>query len=316
MRVCSVYLCICLFAYSLLFRCHGARRDEITLLRPFNTSEVRIFLLHLERRKDRLQKLEDVLRKQAPWMLENICMIYGPDGKEMIEQKIQPDESVVDAREWQQAVETTTKRKHTIGETHSAGSIGVAMAHGLAWEHIRNTNAPFALVMEDDVDRIHHGLRDFLGTLAAPQRGEQQWGVALLGHCAVYNDEMELTLEQGGQYCASLYAMRPDAARQALEKTFPIAKDAPQIDQVGQFFQSDPSVWHSMPPAAKQLGSEVDSDAQILGSSLVQTEASGIIKPCEPLQPEAMLFPALQLRQAHSEQPDAQKKEGSGTHHC
>eukprot|EP00928_Gymnodinium_smaydae_P088909 TRINITY_DN72944_c0_g1_i2.p1 TRINITY_DN72944_c0_g1~~TRINITY_DN72944_c0_g1_i2.p1 ORF type:complete len:229 (-),score=17.73 TRINITY_DN72944_c0_g1_i2:107-793(-) len=223
-------------------------------------------------------------------MLENICRVAAPDGRSMMQMNITPAE--VDAGTWHSAVHRNQDHLQTVGGNHTVGSIGCALGHGLAWEHVQRTQVPFALIMEDDITDLHEGLMNFLVELV--QARQDQWGVLQMQFNSEerkINNAQQISMIRGGRHNTGLYAIRPEVARQALKGQFPITEKQRQIDDPDEFLRKQTDIWRTDPLTALQLGASLDTDAQILLQFDAQEDD---IRPCKPLISTKMVKPGLQ----------------------
>merc|ERR1719482_2496783 len=100
-----------------------------------------------------------------------------------------------------------------MGRALTVGSVALILGHGRAWEHIRQQNFPFGLVMEDDVTTIHPQLQQFLCSWA--KKPAHSWDYLQLQPCD--NDEkinvsQSLQATPGTEDCMGMYAITREAA--------------------------------------------------------------------------------------------------------
>lgn len=178
---------------------------------------------------------------------------------------------LVDPARWSASKTRTAHRERTLGGNGAigyltTGAIGCILGHARVWEHVAQQEAPWSLVMEDDIVQVHPQLEALLCSLMRkePLEGlKDDWELLQLQiYCFPYG-EQGLTLGEGIDYNTGMYLLKKEAAAKMLNETFPIRTDAQLDDPKGPIRSSLTRLFYTNPSAAAQKGSNQDTDVQI-----------------------------------------------------
>lgn len=274
---------------------HGPKRSETCSL-----SDTPVFVLNLDRRKDRIQNLSSLLQAKMPWMRQAACRVDAPDGQSLGD-SLNP--SVIDPSAWRAA---RTRSRETMGGPLTKGSAALMMGHARIWERVAHGEAPWAVVMEDDINYVNPKLGDFLCELKQEHEihpNQDTWDVIQLQQPGNRQSTERMQMDQGSNHHLGMYVLTKNAAKRLLQKYFPIGLAAEQLDSPGGFLRTGLRVFKSNPPGALQVGSETDTDAQIPGQSCQGNQkciwsasnarAADGIRDCGQLPASEMVVPGL-----------------------
>jgi len=105
-------------------------------------TDTRIYYINLDKRKDRMKQFES---QEALAIMPPVERIPGVHGLSV---DIQRDKRVgLHAR-----VQVITEYRRSHYEIHSRGAIGASLSHLKVWQTFLKSGAPYALIMEDDVE--------------------------------------------------------------------------------------------------------------------------------------------------------------------
>eukprot|EP00747_Dinoflagellata_sp_TGD_P162348 gnl/TRDRNA2_/TRDRNA2_179837_c0_seq1.p1 gnl/TRDRNA2_/TRDRNA2_179837_c0~~gnl/TRDRNA2_/TRDRNA2_179837_c0_seq1.p1 ORF type:complete len:379 (-),score=68.68 gnl/TRDRNA2_/TRDRNA2_179837_c0_seq1:45-1067(-) len=260
-------------------------------------ASVRAFVMNLDRRKDRMEKLERVFSEQAPWMTKLTCRVSAPDGNAFPD-RLNPRLIAEDA--WAAVRNRTDHRVHTKGRRLTKGAVGLMMGHARVWEQVVHSNASWGLVMEDDITKLHKGLDDFLCGLLpkeaeAARSDSQTWEYLQLQGSEMKVRDIPLKVIEGTSGNTGMYLITRDAAVKALNAVFPVTRRTAQLDAHRSFLRKGLRAYRTKHGAAEQTGSTTDSDVQILlqTGSISHDLADHQIADCDPVPEGSMVLPAL-----------------------
>jgi len=237
-------------------------------------SKVRFFVLNLEGRADRLRAFSAALpscAKQA-----GACRIPGVNGKGL---NASLPTSLISSDTWLRARAKTAAGIPSVGSNDlTVGSVGLYVAHALAWRQIVDEGIEMAVVAEDDTIFFSPSFETELEALCSTngtwdflqlQNDDNSWSKTaadLRGVAARPNGAASLHMRKSA-YNLGFYALTNQGARRALGLSFPMKRqlDAEcgplraglSSDRVGMF----------LPPIAQC--SSRDSDAQVRPADLV-----------------------------------------------
>lgn len=253
------------------------------------------FVLNLRRRSDRLLQLRDTFSDTAPWLLDGLCRVVAPDANNLGEMSAK----LVDPSRWLMSKIRTEHREPTMGGVHlylTTGAIGVMLGHARVWEHVAQQEAPWSLVMEDDIVEVHPRLQDLLCQLANKEHVEglgPDWEYLQLQGGPAGTGHEDLQVIGGIGYNAGMYLIRKEAAAKLIKETLPIRSDSQLDDDAGPL-QSFLVGYHTSPSAAAQKGSDKDTDVQIFFQVNQQKHRKAEVpKECPRPAAEHMVEPAL-----------------------
>ena len=276
----------------LLFQVSLASRAPIDLRSDLEScvvlGEIPTYILNLDRRVDRLHDLSEVIETRAPWL--SACRVRAPEGRRLKEWS-NISRRLATAKVVREAAE---RRSKTVGTQLTKGALALIFGHGLIWEHIAQQAFPFAVVMEDDIQYLHKDLGNFLCRLAHGDF-EPKWDYIQLQHGGELANGTLLGIVNGSDYNTGMYIMTREAALKMLDSQFPVGKSkatAVQLDTPEGPLRTELRTFMTEPPAATQVGSDMDSDVQILeDSSFVFVTR---IADCASLNSSRMRLPELQ----------------------
>jgi len=265
---------------------HGAS-DAVLLPAdaPSCCSRLRFFVINIEHRADRLHAFGSALPQCA--RDAGTCRVAGIEGKLLGEQL---PTSLIAASTWDHARAKTAAGIPSVGSNDlTVGSVGLTVAHALAWRQMVEENIEMAIVAEDDtvfyapsfaseVEKLcaANGTWDFLQL----QNDDKSWSKTsadLYGVDARAAQDTSLLMGQTA-YNLGFYALTNRGARQALGLSFPMAR---QLDaECGPLRAGIPSsrVGMFVPPLAQC--STKDSDAQVRPTNLELDTTDSQIPDC------------------------------------
>lgn len=251
-----------------------------------------IFVLNLDRRKDRLDKLTQFMLQSASWMLPTACRISAPDATaEDFVKRLDP--KLIHRDTWEKAVIRDEKHLETIGGPLTKGAVGCYLGHALMWEQTVNQSSPWALVMEDDIIEVHSDLSKLLCEVA---RGKGRaaalpadWDVLQIQTPNQHAWTATLSVSPGSDYNTGMYLITRTAAQKALRGSLPMVY---QLDSPHAALRTLTNHFYVKPSGATQ-SSILDTDVQITQLLEKSSNASVPLKDCKPVERENMMVPEL-----------------------
>lgn len=226
--------------------------------------DLRFYLLNLDRRPDRLKRMEALLSEEQPWMCGMTCRVPGPDGSTF--GKLM-NENLVDRGIWANAVDRSATQQQALGRLQmTMGRVGTSLGHALIWDQIRNQQEPWAVVMEDDLAYFNPQYGQALCHIVKKKitMGEPQYDLVRLTNCKYKhceNADVVSLVQEPNELCLGAYAMTKASASKAIDGMFPIA--GPRIDS--WLYREFPGAYTTSPCVVQQIPGEYgDSAAKIL----------------------------------------------------
>jgi len=254
-----------------------------------------VFILNLDRRGDRMQNLASIFRNKMPWMGRMACRVGAPDGQSLGDH-LNP--KVISSKAWNKA---RNLKKPTMGGPLTAGAAALMMGHARVWERVAQSDQPWSIVMEDDINHIHPKLGDFLCQLRSEDGLDGKWDIIQLQqeHSRVTPEPM--TLRRGSTGHLGMYIITKQAAKKLLNSYFPIVPGTEQLDSENGFLRRQLKVFRTDPAGADQVGTQADTDAQIVPGSIQgkqrclwkSANSNNAVKDCGPIDLSNAIVPGL-----------------------
>mmetsp|Transcript_57490 Transcript_57490/g.168328 ORF Transcript_57490/g.168328 Transcript_57490/m.168328 type:complete len:312 (+) Transcript_57490:50-985(+) len=246
-----------------------------------------VYVLNLDRRRERLQRQIDVIESEAPWLMSHTCRIAAPDGSRMT--RAHP--RLVNKDAWLAAAERAQNHTRVSPHELTPGSIALIIGHGLIWEHIRQQNFSFGIVIEDDITHFHPFLERFLCKLA---QKPIDWDYLQIQRGRKTFDMLPLRKVSDTGPNTGMYAITRETAARALEYHFPIRKLQQQLDSPEEFLRKKTRAFSVFPPGASQRSSKIETDTQLYRMMERSTRTTRTtMRNCSKLADKDMLLPAL-----------------------
>ncbi|CAE7949216.1 unnamed protein product [Symbiodinium sp. KB8] len=235
-------------------------------------------------------RVEEKLRRRAPWLFQRTCRVSAPNGLAFGEHL---KESLVPEWIWHLALERDRQHMPTLGGPLTKGAVALIVGHARMWEHLLRSKAPWGIFMEDDLMFFHPGLETLFGQLGnsqLPAPGKDWDYLQIQGGDCPQQSRPPLHILAGTGYNTGMYILTIEAAKRAIQAHFPMVNE--QLDNPENFLRSQCRGHRVCPAAAQQHGSLVDSDVQIPPKAAIFKEEP-VIPDCPVLAKGEMLLPDL-----------------------
>jgi len=251
-------------------------------------ASVPVYVLNLDRRPDRLATISRTFNESAsPWLYQQACRVSALDGHALGHRA---NSDVIT----QDALDASFHARS--GGMLSGPIVSVTIGHARAWEYVARQSSPWAIVMEDDIWWLHPGLDDFLCTFEEKLRDEK-WKKINIEPCGPPDQDHPagvdpLQLVKNYSWSMSMYIISKEAAREAVEHTFPIDRthrviDHPVAVQKRGWWNYE---FYTNPRGALQKGRLHDTDISMKPTGDLNGHP---IKDCAALEPANMIRPGL-----------------------
>lgn len=270
-------------------------------------ASIPVFVLNLDRRTDRLQSISKLLADEMAWA-SKICRVSAPDGRSM-EDHINPE--LVSKEIWQQAMANEASSRLLEKETEvTRSALALIMGHARIWERVAKTEAPFAVVLEDDVGCLHPELQSFLCKLIhSPKDGSHNPGgdwdymqLQLPPWTSKFRPDNILEVQPHTDVMTGMYLITPEASRKALRAYIPISTNY-TLDASHGFLRSGLRAFSVLHTAAMQKSDMLgqtnrDKDSDI-GYEPAKRHPSAALfqqsemQDCEPIPEKEATHPLL-----------------------
>lgn len=254
-------------------------------------SRVSFFVLNLDRRRqDKLKKMEQAIARDAGWMCGQTCRVSAPDGAIL---GPHAPEALISNADWQD-IRYVNKNERIVGRKLTPGAVALIVGHGLMWEHALQSNAEFAVVMEDDLARFHPEFKQFMCQLMHRKDAQQDWDFILLQSAHEVVDPYRPIMFKTGDRInnTGMYIIKLEAARKALAAVFPI-RDLVQLDEPTSAFWTHLRGGITSPAVADAGHGVTDVQQYALLQLNSSSPALCNIQDCAPLDQSRMLVPEL-----------------------
>lgn len=210
------------------------------------------YVLNLDRRReDKLLWMEHAIDDFAPWICDRTCRVSAPDGS-----KWGPKVSshIITDEQWQKARDID-QYTTIVGGNLTRGATALIAGHGRMWEHILQQKAEFAVVMEDDITRFHPYLSNFLCMLTEIRGLQNGWDFMMMQMADQYvppapaSTDYPTFKEKEHVYNTGMYIIKADAAKKALQASFPI-EELVQLDNPNSPLWTNLTGAHTKPALA------------------------------------------------------------------
>lgn len=269
-----------------------------------------VFILNLDRRKDRLDDFQEMMGSSVPWMCAQTCRVSAPDasswGKQLAESIIPASTTASESlpgftpggASWKEVSSLGPRHISSDGWKLTKGGVGSLVGHALVWEHVLQNNIPWAVVFEDDVGHINPEARNIMCDIGELSL-QQDWQFLLLNsfnssktkpgklHVEANNDNVHTH-----RYGLQAYAISQKGASSLLQNLFPMSDDR-VIDGPGGVLWSDPKSYVAFPGMAG--GRSASGAVSDRSESLTQRSEKDKCKivNCPALDKAKMVVPAL-----------------------
>lgn len=257
-----------------------------------NLGNVPFYVLNLDRRRDdKLYNMENAIGRDAPWMCKETCRVSAPDGRLWAMLKAHMNSRVIGGEVWRDI----QSNQHLL----TPGGAALMAGHGRIWEHILQDKAPFAVVMEDDLSAFHPDMKEFLCRVTQTPSLQEGWDFMIMqmGFMGIHaSSETPRLIKDEHVHNTGMYIIKLDAARKALEATFPIAEHTKyvQLDDPGSAFWTKLRGGHTYPAIAEASHEYTDVQTTELKYGFTNSTGSRcLIRDCKPLKTSRMVIPEL-----------------------
>jgi GR25 family glycosyltransferase involved in LPS biosynthesis len=204
-------------------------KTDVTPLRlqPDSETSVKMILINLDKRKERLNRFKDLFDKSDLYNSTELYRISAVDGKKHIKDIISllSDKAQIEFKIY------TKNGKRAGHHSLTEGGIGCYLSHILAWNHVKNFGVP-CIVAEDDIiipSDVYKKIQDLVINIEELPKDKPR---VVLFHsiCKSYSwDKLEcVPIDETGIYkvkqfwSTAFYYITPEAADVLLRHAFPI----------------------------------------------------------------------------------------------
>tara|TARA_B110001452_G_scaffold2199_1_gene1894 strand:+ start:2804 stop:3892 length:1089 start_codon:yes stop_codon:yes gene_type:complete len=244
--------------------------------RPHPPVTAPLFVLNLERRRDRLEEFREALERDAPSLLPVACRVPAIDGANL---HADMPPRLISPQKWREAKHHTDTNTKTESEKLTRNAVALYLGHAAIWRAVAAQKLPWALVAEDDLGQYDPSA--LMERLADLNRTRSSWDVVQLQHCGseLWPKDSDVghptappeagtphELVDGPRCCAAFYAISRQGAEKALREFFPITT---QLDSAWYEQREGGAVSfkHYEPPLAQAVelrGGAYDTNVQQL----------------------------------------------------
>lgn len=203
-----------------------------------NPNSFGAFVMNLDSDRDRIEGFFDAVSQQEPWMLDVLNRVPAVDGRDFISKELDRHRLVRDnyisAADLQQALDNIDGAGSW--DQLSPGALGLYLSHAIVWKDIVDKKLSFGLVFEDDLRYFGAGFEPAVRQILESKPAQPIPDLAYFQHCedsaawapgfpqgppgtSVAREVMEDEIVP----CTSAYLLSQRAAKQLLEKAFPIS---------------------------------------------------------------------------------------------
>jgi len=251
------------------------------------------YVLNLDRRRgDKLWSMEAAIQRDAPWMCEKTCRVSAPDGRLWGLLKQPLNSHIIPAAHWQGILGAGT----LVGGQLSPGAVALMIGHARMWEHILQENAPFAVIMEDDLSKFHPLTKEFLCKITHDTDMQKGWDFMLMqnawrGILDAGPPTKIPILKWGHMHNTGMYIIKLDAVRKIMKTMFPITGHV-QLDDPGSAFWATLRGGWTVPALAEASHAITDVQTQGFVRNTSSPKAC-VIHDCKKLNTAHMIVPEL-----------------------
>lgn len=266
-----------------------------TIVNECNLDNLPFYVLNLDRRReDKLVEMEKVMERDAPWMCEKTCRVNAPDGQLWGHLNVELKRGIVSAEQWQLMRNAFKYGTHAAG-LMTPGALALFAGHGRMWEHLLQDEAPFAVIMEDDLSTFHPGTKSFLCSITQNQSLAQGWDFMIMQSHMQSVDASKTPIFKSGEHVfnTGMYIIKLDAVRKLLRASFPVTEHC-QLDAPTSPLWTTLRGAHTIPALADASHAITDVQTQSLLNNASATGAGRCsIHDCKALDVTRMVIPEL-----------------------